>query len=190
MNFSATVNCFKLIFNPKLCYPQLQISTFSELPVLKMKNELNIKAVVLDKDNCFAFPYENHVWPEYAKTWELLKEHYPPETSLLIVSNSAGTNDDPGLLNLQEVEKSTGVPVLKHSTKKPGCHEEILDYFIKQRQICQSPREIAIVGDRLFTDIIMANTMKSYGIYVKDGVKISNSPIVNFEKRLFDLLKV
>ncbi|KAL6946493.1 hypothetical protein ACO0RG_000646 [Hanseniaspora osmophila] len=176
MNFSATVNCFKLIFNPKLCYPQLQISTFSELPVLKMKNELNIKAVVLDKDNCFAFPYENH--------------HYPPETSLLIVSNSAGTNDDPGLLNLQEVEKSTGVPVLKHSTKKPGCHEEILDYFIKQRQICQSPREIAIVGDRLFTDIIMANTMKSYGIYVKDGVKISNSPIVNFEKRLFDLLKV
>lgn len=30
--------------------------------------------------------------------------------------------------------------------------------------------QVAIVGDRLFTDIMMANMMGSYGFWIKDGV--------------------
>lgn len=33
-----------------------------------------------------------------------------------------------------------------------------------------SPGQIAIVGDRLSTDIMMANMMGSYGVWVRDGV--------------------
>jgi phosphatidylglycerophosphatase GEP4 len=36
-----------------------------------------------------------------------------------------------------------------------------------------SPNQVAIVGDRLLTDVVMANMMGSYGIWVKDGVKES-----------------
>lgn len=32
-----------------------------------------------------------------------------------------------------------------------------------------SPSQIAIVGDRLFTDVMMANLMGAHGFWVKDG---------------------
>ena len=33
-----------------------------------------------------------------------------------------------------------------------------------------SPSQIAVVGDRLFTDVMMANMMGSYGFWIRDGV--------------------
>ena len=42
-----------------------------------------------------------------------------------------------------------------------------------------NPSQIAVVGDRLFTDVMMANMMGSYGIWVKDGV-VPNTSIVSF----------
>ena len=33
-----------------------------------------------------------------------------------------------------------------------------------------SPNQVAIVGDRLFTDVMMANMMGSYGFWIRDGV--------------------
>lgn len=62
MNISATFNVFRLVGNPKLCLPHLTIGNFGQLPVPVGPS---IKAVVLDKDNCFASPHENEVWPEY-----------------------------------------------------------------------------------------------------------------------------
>jgi len=32
------------------------------------------------------------------------------------------------------------------------------------------PSQVAIVGDRLFTDVMMANMMGSYGFWIRDGV--------------------
>lgn len=87
------------------------------------------------------------------------------------------------------LEKNTGVKVLRHSTKvryvpfpplrtvnsykqqKPGCKEEVFEYFRKHPDSgVTSPNQIAIVGDRLFTDVMMANLMGSYGFWVKDGI--------------------
>jgi phosphatidylglycerophosphatase GEP4 len=70
-----------------------------------------------------------------------------------------------------EVEKSTGVSVLSHRVKKPGCGEEILSYFRSHPETgVTSPHHIAIVGDRLATDMMLANMMGSWGLWVKDGV--------------------
>ncbi|KAG7864264.1 hypothetical protein KL919_000292 [Ogataea angusta] len=113
--------------------------------------------MVLDKDNCIARDHDDRVWPAYEERWSSLKKEYPGR--LLIVSNSAGTNDDLDG-QAQRLEKNTGVPVLRHSTKKPGCWPEIVAWF-EQRGV--APHEIAVVGDRLFTDILMANMMGSYG---------------------------
>lgn len=33
-----------------------------------------------------------------------------------------------------------------------------------------SASQIAVVGDRLFTDVMMANMMGSYGFWIKEGV--------------------
>jgi phosphatidylglycerophosphatase GEP4 len=100
-----------------------------------------------------------------------LKEAYPGRR-LLIVSNSAGAFSlDPQGRLAAEVESSTDITVLQHRTKKPGCGSEILDYFRKYPEIgVTRPDQIAIVGDRLTTDIMMANLMGSYAVWVKDGV--------------------
>lgn len=73
MNVSASYNVFRLIINPALCLPHATIPTFNHLPI-PLENAFavgekgwkpDIRAIVLDKDNCFARPKENVVWGEY-----------------------------------------------------------------------------------------------------------------------------
>lgn len=61
--------------------------------------------------------------------------------------------------------------MLAHRTKKPGCGPEILDYLRSQEETKNiKPEEIAVVGDRLMTDMLLANMMGGYGVWIKDGV--------------------
>ncbi|AMD19867.1 HCL284Wp [Eremothecium sinecaudum] len=184
LNLSGTLNSFKLLLNPRLCLPDVSVSTFNDLPIPLDKN---IKAVVLDKDNCFASPHELNIWPDYINKWEELRKAYP-EDQLLIVSNTAGTGDDIGFKQAAKLELNTKVSVFRHDVKKPGCGEEILEYFYK-RKIINSPNQVAIVGDRLFTDIMMANMIGARGFWIKDGVKPTSNPLVHFERKLYELLK-
>ncbi|ODV96784.1 hypothetical protein PACTADRAFT_1368 [Pachysolen tannophilus NRRL Y-2460] len=192
MNVSATINVLRLFWNPNYCMPHMSVSTFNDIPnplsiASKIKSsDVSIKAVVLDKDNCFAKAHEDRVWPEYQETWSSLRKAYPG-AQLLIVSNSAGTDDDAGHKQALKIESETGVTVLRHSTKKPGCHKEIMDYFYKNNTV-SGPHEVAVIGDRLFTDILMANMMGSYGIWVRDGVFPNNSLICKIERNFFNYL--
>lgn len=72
MNVSATLNVIRLIQNPSLCLPQASIPNFNHLPiplstafVSRHGGKVDIRAVVLDKDNCFAKPKENVVHKPY-----------------------------------------------------------------------------------------------------------------------------
>lgn len=184
MNISGTFNALRLLYNPRLCMPQMTVPTFNDLPIPLGPD---IKAVVLDKDNCFCYPHENKIWHDYTERWATLKKTYPG-AALLVVSNTAGSSDDKDYLQAQLIEKELGVNVLRHNVKKPGCGQDIMNHFHKNK-IVERPEEVAIVGDRLFTDVMMANLMGSYGIWIRDGVKISNNPLVKFEKNLYCLLK-
>ncbi|AGO14184.1 AaceriAER392Wp [[Ashbya] aceris (nom. inval.)] len=184
LNLSGTLNACKLLVNPRLCLPDIVVPTFADLPIPLGPN---IKAVVLDKDNCFAYPHEDRVWPAYEATWQRLRVAYPG-ARLVIVSNTAGTGDDTDELQARALERNTGVAVLRHATKKPGCKTEVLSYLYEQ-QVVNSPEEVAVVGDRLLTDMVMARQMGAYGVWVRDGVRPSNSPIVAFEKRLYEYLR-
>ena len=78
---------------------------------------------------------------------------------------------DPSGRLASEVESSTGVLVLPHTTKKPGCGPEIMEYFRKHPETgVTRPEQVAGVGDRVTTDVMMANLMGSYAVWVKDGV--------------------
>lgn len=73
MNISGTLNVFRLIRDPTLCLPHHTVSTFNHLPVPLSKafatrdgeKGVDIRAVVLDKDNCFAVPHKNEVYTSY-----------------------------------------------------------------------------------------------------------------------------
>ncbi|KAL8812203.1 MAG: hypothetical protein Q9200_001208 [Gallowayella weberi] len=196
MNISATLNFFRLIKNPSLCLPHATIPTFNHLPV-PLSNAFgnlkpDIRAVVLDKDNCFALPKENVVYKPYTqfhfanpsnppqdKISSLFRTYPPPH--LLIVSNSAGsTTSDPHNTQASLLASTTSIPVLKHSTKKPGCGTQILNHFLHAPgSRVTSADQIAVVGDRLFTDVMLANLMGSWSIWVRDGV-IENRNSVSF----------
>lgn len=46
-----------------------------------------------------------------------------------------------------------------------------MEYFRKHPESgVTSASQIAVVGDRLFTDVMMANLMGGYGFWVKDGI--------------------
>ncbi|QEU61520.1 Gep4 [Kluyveromyces lactis] len=183
-NLSATLNVARLFKDPKLCIPSIKYANFNEI---QLPLPSHIKAIVLDKDNCFAKPHDDKVWPEYQKQWDKLKQLYPGK-KLLIVSNSAGTNDDTAHIQAKTLEKSTGVPVLLHSIKKPGCHDEIMAYF-KDSKVCEDPSEVAVVGDRLFTDVVMANTMGAYSVWLHEGVIKSSNPFVLLEQQVYNWLQ-
>ncbi|CDK24857.1 unnamed protein product [Kuraishia capsulata CBS 1993] len=186
MNISATLNVSKLLVKPSLAMPHLQVETFADLPVpIRFPQSIStqIKAVVLDKDNCFAKNHDDKVWPEYESKWNDLRSNYP-NAQLLIVSNSAGTNDDLDHIQAEVLEKNTGVKVFRHSTKKPGCHVDIMDYFLKHK-VVSGPHEVAVVGDRLFTDILMANMMGSWGVWISKGVFESQSVVCQLERQFF-----
>jgi len=69
-NVSATLNVFRLLARPTLCLPQATISTFNHLPIplnraFGRNKNVDIRAIVLDKDNCFAYPKANEVYKPY-----------------------------------------------------------------------------------------------------------------------------
>ncbi|KEZ39606.1 Phosphatidylglycerophosphatase [Scedosporium apiospermum] len=179
LNLSASLNVFKLITRPYLCLPHYTVPTFADLPipldsVLKEQGKkADIRAVVLDKDDCFASPDSNEARSNsiFKERFEDLKRAYPGRR-LLIVSNTAGaTSWDPQRKLAEAVEKETGIPVLGHSDKKPGCGSEVMEYFRQYPETgVTHPSHVAIVGDRLTTDIMMANMMGAWGFWVKDGV--------------------
>lgn len=71
LNLSASLNIFKLISNPSLCLPHAVVPTFKDLPIpldsafQKQGAKIDIKAIVLDKDDCFAVPETNEVHDKY-----------------------------------------------------------------------------------------------------------------------------
>ena len=71
LNLSASLNVFKLLSRPSLCLPHATIATFNDLPIpldsaFKQKGrDVDIRAVVLDKDDCFAYPETSEVYGPY-----------------------------------------------------------------------------------------------------------------------------
>lgn len=165
--------------------PHITAASFDKISLPFTIANATIKAIVLDKDNCFAKDHDDKVYPAYEQVWLELQKHYPKER-ILIVSNSAGTSDDKDFKQAQVLESSTGVTVLRHATKKPGCHPEVLEYFKKQG--LDNPQEILVIGDRLFTDILMANMMGSYGLWLFDGVEKSQKIFPVLERKVYQTL--
>ncbi len=73
MNVSATLCFFKFLANPPLGLPHATVNTFKDIPVEISKilvtanggKPPDIKAIVLDKDNCFAKAKENVIYKPY-----------------------------------------------------------------------------------------------------------------------------
>ncbi|KAI1931754.1 hypothetical protein LOZ58_002736 [Ophidiomyces ophidiicola] len=156
-----------------------------------------IRALVLDKDNTFTPPNRLAIPASYlAKLRSLRTDPASPFNltrnphGILIVSNTAGSNPANARYAaeadaLEAALADLRIPVFRspphesgggsnhhhHRTpiKKPFSHRAILRYLV-ERGVVESPAEIAVVGDRLGTDVLMAGLMGAWSVWVKDGV--------------------
>ena len=109
--------------------------------------------------------------------------------NILVYSNSCGAADyDPTFRLAEEFEKLNGISVLRHNSKKPNGIESILGWFKGSR-----PGEIVFIGDRVLTDVLMANEAGLFSVLVSRPLSIQgdNLPavIVRFvEKKLLQLI--
>ena len=139
-----------------------------------------IRALVLDKDNTLCPPQTTTFPPQIlTKLHNLRTSPISPfrnPSSILIVSNRAGSHPrfDEEVHDLENTLSSSslhipifGVPA--GVEKKPLCGDAVVEWF-RERGVVQGADEIAVVGDRLGTDVLMAGMMGSWGVWCRDGV--------------------
>jgi len=127
------------------------VDTISQVNYDILKEKCGIRAVIFDKDNTLTAPYENEVHCN-AKTGLESAIRTFGVSNVAILSNSAGTKDDPDYKDAIEIEASMGIAVIRHDEKKPGGLEEVLNHFS-----LQDPAALCMVGDRLLTDVVFGN---------------------------------
>ncbi len=96
---------------------------------------------------------------------------------MIVFSNSCGASDfDPQFKLAEEFERlNSDIKVLRHGTKKPNGISNVLKHFDGM-----APSDIAFVGDRLLTDVLMANEAGLFSILVTEPLTVQgdNLPAV------------
>ncbi|KAL4803689.1 mitochondrial PGP phosphatase [Aspergillus unguis] len=149
--------------------------------------KITIRALVVDKDNTLC-PAKTTTFPSkiYAHLHELRNSPTSPfnistaPNSILIVSNRAGSHPryEPEAVEIEERLAGLKIPVFRlppsskegvNVEKKPFCGKEVLEW-LRERGVVQRADEIAVVGDRLGTDVLMAKEMGAWSVWCRDGV--------------------
>ncbi|KAJ2720565.1 hypothetical protein GGI07_004529 [Coemansia sp. Benny D115] len=187
LNVSGLRFALQMLWRPQLLVPHITVPDMRLIPFEKLRDS-GIRYMVFDKDNCLTAPYVDHLHPPFQTAWDTCRRIFP-DNQIVIVSNSAGTADDAGYLAAETVERALGVPVLRHRVKKPACASEIIKYLG-----ANGPEEVAVVGDRLATDVAMANESGMLSVWTRDiitaqGDNAMAALLRRGEHRLLDLLR-
>ena len=138
-NPAAVATLGRIARRPALLLPHLSVPTLNHLQPATLK-AAGVRGVLLDKDNTITAPYRDEPHPEAQRGLALLLQHFPGRVAIL--SNSAGTADfDPRGEEAERLESALGVPVLRHTAKKPmpGADDlaEVLAHFNAQPAAAQ-----------------------------------------------------
>ena len=105
---------------------------------------------MFDKDNTLTVPYVKDLHEPIRPALRQCEEAFGADFAIL--SNSAGSSDDPGHEEAKLLEERFGIEVIRHRYKKPHVREDIL----RQRAGLR-PEEVCVIGDRILADIVMGN---------------------------------
>ncbi|EPZ32732.1 HAD-superfamily phosphatase [Rozella allomycis CSF55] len=176
---SLIVPCFQV----KGTYTMSEVVLIRSLAFEKMK-DAGIKAICFDKDNVLTAPYVSELYPSLKNAWEECQQVF--KDKIAILSNSAGSMDDIGYKAASAAERSLKVPVIRHRLKKPDNGILIIRHF----QV--PPQKIVVVGDRLFTDILMGNMDEMLTIHTQPltakGEELSIRYMRKFENTLLQYI--
>ena len=151
LNTKALLTLASVVRRPSLMVPHVSLKNVSQLNYSALKEHCGIRAVIFDKDNTLTAPYGMTIHPDASQGLEDAKSVFGIR-NVAIMSNSAGTLDDPEYQDAKEIEEALGIPVIRHDEKKPGGLSEVLSHF----QL-EDPAELCMIGDRLLTDVVFGN---------------------------------
>lgn len=132
--------------------PHVFVSNVSEVNYQALRDHCGIRACVFDKDNTLTAPYALEAHPNAASGLQSAINVFGRD-QVAILSNSAGTKDDPGYEDAIKIEEALGIAVIRHDEKKPGGLDEMMAHFPG----VDDPSQICMIGDRLLTDIVFGN---------------------------------
>ncbi|CAG8496811.1 2653_t:CDS:2 [Dentiscutata erythropus] len=127
LNFSGIFGIFYVFRKPQLAVPHIIVDDIRDIKFELLKRK-GIKALAFDKDNTLTVPYSNEIYPQFNNAWQECKKEFGSE-NIIIISNSAGTADDPDFQQAKKTEDNLGVPVLRHKLKKPDGGPELISHF-------------------------------------------------------------
>jgi len=178
-NLTAIAASLKSLSAPRSLLPALHVRDIRCIDWKELRRN-GFVGVVIDKDNCITKPYHDQLIPELEHAWRSCLSTFG-NLRVLLVSNSAGTADDPALIQAESVARHLGVPVLVHATKKPGQQvvRAIEQYFTMDRRRVpviyppsqftfeplmnrSDPLKLVVIGDRVTTDIILASRLQAH----------------------------
>ncbi len=184
INWEAIVYTPVVIFRPKLLIPHFVIPNIGGVNPELLKS-CGIRGVIFDKDNTLTNPYSDKIRPQLRDYLGDYRRVFG--NSLAIMSNDAGTSDDPGFNKAKDLEDKLDLAVLRDHHKKPFGIKAVKDYFD-----CD-PRYLAVIGDRILTDIVFGNHYGMLTILVTDtttaGDNANAAKIRNLELPLVRKLK-
>jgi phosphatidylglycerophosphatase GEP4 len=175
VNVPALLYLGKVLRSPSLLVPHLSAARLEGIDVDSLKRR-GVKYVVFDKDNTISRPYEIEVYDKFKGKVEEFQRGFPG--SVAILSNSVGSSDDLGYGEAIEVERATGIPVIRHAAKKPGCVSEVMQFFSASsgtEAAAVQPHEICVIGDRLLTDVVFANANGMVSILVPQITNVNDN---------------
>ena len=109
INFEGLKFSLRGILNPSLYKPHYSINTIAEINFKNLKKN-GIKFIIFDKDNTLTKPYSKGFHPGITPNIEKCKSVYN-YNNLMILSNSAGSQDDEDCEEALEIEKNLGIKV-------------------------------------------------------------------------------
>lgn len=168
--------------------PHMRCKSVADINYKALKAK-GIKYIIFDKDNTVTLPYERR-YADLGVKKSILddcmdvfgKEH------MALLSNSAGSKDDKDYHEASDCEHELKVNFIRHQNKKPAVLDDIMKHF----KHCDEECEIAIVGDRVLSDIVMGNKYGFLTIYVEPIDRTRDNFVVKivrkFEDRLLPLI--
>ena len=157
INTKALITLASVVRRPYLASPHVHVPTISDLNYQTMRDACGIKAIIFDKDNTLTAPYGTTVHENAALGLRNALDVFGHE-NVAILSNSAGTKDDPGYEDADRIERELGINVIRHDEKKPGGLEEVLKHFEGEGgKGVENASQLCMVGDRLLTDVVFGN---------------------------------
>ncbi|KAI0002418.1 mitochondrial PGP phosphatase-domain-containing protein [Russula compacta] len=153
-NLPGTLAPLYALLSPRLLLPSLAVRDIRYLNFVALR-DAGYRGAIFDKDNCLTLPHSDKLVPELETAWSEALQVFGP-SHILVVSNSAGTRDDAAQLQAESVAYHLRAPILLHAALKPSyaCAAATLSALPTL-----APHELIVVGDRIFTDVVLAHRL-------------------------------